>query len=891
MSGRRISKRYFLVFFLVFSLVFSPIDLFFFANSSSAESADLMIEADTEWSGVQTISGYASVASGITLTIKKGAVIEFEGQSTLDVSGSLVVEGTPSEPVVFRKKNSGNPDDSYSITSSGNIYARNIDVSGGGSISEVFMVEKNRQRLFFQYVNAFWMYSGAFGAQGGGTLDIEGANFHDNALAVYTDQDSYDKTKVWRSKFSGNTFDFVSAYNSGADSSDIRYNWWESADGPELCINPDECEPWQTYKKVLGKADVSDWAKEENFKDPVVVIPGIMGSWKWTNSSELKLDPVFGTYNDLLERLDEIKVQTKWPKVDIVAHSMGGLIAREYIGTLNGGSNIDQLITLGTPHDGSPKSYLIWEGGKFSSPSRFNAFDFFANKIFQQEAEEKGYANIFEYIRQAPILSVRELLPIYSYLRDKDDGSLRTYPDLYPINTFLQNLKTSTNINRLAPVTFTNIVGKTNDSETIEEIRVEKASIELLNNPEAIVLWGHGKPDGYDSFFGGDRGLELGSGDGTVPIESAQNITADEIIELQSSHGDLPSDAAKTVVKVLTGSDALSDPGLIYLMDSLLLIMPFSPIDIQIVSPSGKRVGKNFETGGMYDEIPGAYYTGYDTQNEFITVPNPEDGEYQILTEGTGEGDYRIEAVKITEGATPSDDAKESVVSFEGTATQGVMEEKKIELLPDDTVISGDTQDITAPTVDITSPENTTYFNNEQIPVVYVVSDDVSSEDKIAKEVKLDDALFDQASIDLSLHALGSHTFAVRTADEAGNEATQSVTFENTVTFASLNANVDHYFSLGLIKKRGDAKHIHAFLRHLETVQGLLDVLRQTGFFPFKAKDRMIRHLQKERDHKKKELIKYLSKKVEKGKIDPQANNRIVERSEEHTSELQSQSN
>ena len=781
---------------------------------------------------------------------------------------------------------------------------KNIDVSGGGSAEEIFLIG-NQRRGFIQRAEALWVYAGALSALNGGVVDIEGANFHDNRLAVYADSYSYFKTKVWRSKFSNNALDFVNTYNYGSRSADVRYNWWGNTDGPERCVNLDECEPWQIYKKVFGKVDVSDWAKEENFKDPVVVIPGIMGSWKWTNSSELKLDPVFGTYNELLEtldenkyaigenlfpfpyewhysnvesakllktRVDEIKVQTKWPKVDIVAHSMGGLIAREYIGTLNGGSNIDQLITLGTPHDGSPESYLTWEGGGFTG---FKGL--FLKKIFQQEAEEKGYANIFEYIRQAPILSVRELLPIYSYLRDKDDGSLRTYPDLYPINTFLQNLKTSTNINRLAPVTFTNIVGKTNDSETIEEIRVEKASIELLNNPEAIVLWGHGKPDGYDSFFGGDRGLELGSGDGTVPIESAQNITADEIIELQSSHGDLPSDAAKTVVKVLTGSDALSDPGLIYLMDSLLLIMPFSPIDIQIVSPSGKRVGKNFETGGMYDEIPGAYYTGYDTQNEFITVPNPEDGEYQILTEGTGEGDYRIEAVKITEGATPSDDAKESVVSFEGTATQGVMEEKKIELLPDDTVISGDTQDITAPTVDITSPENTTYFNNEQIPVVYVVSDDVSSEDKIVKEVKLDDALFDQASIDLSLHALGSHTFAVRTADEAGNEATQSVTFENTVTFASLNANVDHYFSLGLIKKRGDAKHIHAFLRHLETVQGLLDVLRQTGFFPFKAKDRMIRHLQKERDHKKKELIKYLSKKVEKGKIDPQANNRIVE--------------
>jgi len=724
MSGRRISKRYFLVFFLVFSLVFSPIDLFFFANSSSAEAADLMIEADTEWSGVQTISGYASVASGITLTIKKGAVIEFEGQSTLDVSGSLVVEGTPSEPVVFRKKNSGNPDDSYSITSSGNIYARNIDVSGGGSISEVFMVEKNRQRSFFQYVNAFWMYSGAFGAQGGGTLDIEGANFHDNALAVYTDQDSYDKTKVWRSKFSGNTFDFVSAYNSGADSSDIRYNWWESADGPELCINPDECEPWQTYKKVLGKADVSDWARGENFKDPVVVIPGIMGSWKMTQKSDLELDPVLGTYDELLEtldengytlgtslfpfpyewhysniesakllrtKIDEVKAQTKWPRVDVVAHSMGGLIAREYIGTLDGGSSVDQLITLGTPHDGSPKSYLIWEGGDFGVKLR----DFLLEKIFQQEAEENGYQSIFEYIRKAPIPSVKELLPVYSYLRDKESDVLRTYPNLYPTNTFLQNLKTATNINRLIPVAFTNVVGKTNDNDTIEKIRVDGASIELLSDPEAIVLWGHGKPDGYDDLLGGDRGLELGFGDGTVPIDSAKSITADETIEIESNHSDLPSAAAKTAFRILAGSDVVSTVPSLSIPTSLLLFMPFSPIDVQVVSPSGKRVGKNFETGEIFSEIEGAYYTGYDTPNEFITIPNPEQGEYKILTQGTGAGDYRIEAVSIQEDADGK--AEEKVATFSGTAEMGKENENRVEIDETGGVVVADDQDKVAP--------------------------------------------------------------------------------------------------------------------------------------------------------------------------------------------------
>ena len=910
MFGRKNSKRYFLVFFLVFSLVFSPINFAFFTNISSAKADDLMIETDTEWSGTQTISGYASIAFDATLTIKKGAVIEFDGQATLEVAGNLIVEGTPNEPVVFRKKNNTNPDDFYTVFtgSTGNIHARNIDVSGGGSASEAFLVKKNRERSFFQHANAEWMYSGAFGAQGGGRVDIEGANFHNNALAVYTDQDSYDTTKVWRSKFSGNEIDFVNIGNNTSIKPDIRYNWWGGENGPENCVL--ECGEYfpRPYQKIIGEANFSDWATKANFKDPIIVIPGIMGSWRMTRKSDLELDPVFGTYDELLEtldkngytlekdlfpfpyewhnsnvesakrlktRIDGIKTQAKWPKVDIVAHSMGGLVAREYISTLNGGSNIDQLITLGTPHNGAPKSYLMWEGGKFVSPSRFNVTDFFANIIFQQEAEENGYENIFDYVRKAPILSVKELLPVYSYLRDKETGTLRTYPDVYPVNAFLQNLKTPTNLNKLSPILFTNIIGKTDENDTIKNIRVDGASVALLSDPEAIVLWGHGKPDGYDDLIG-DKGLELGVGDGTVPLESAQGIIADETIELSSSHGDLPTDAAKTVFKTLTGLDVTPHTPLAP-VTSILLFMPFSPIDIQIISPSGKKVGKNFATGGIYDQIPGAYYTGYDTQNEFITVPNPEDGEYTILTQGTGDGDYRVEAVKITEETTPSDDVKESLVTFTGTATPDVMEEKKIELLADDTVISKEERDIAAPAVTIVSPENKSYPSSEQVPVTYTAADDVSPEEKITKEIRLDGAVFDQMIIDLSLQTLGTHTLSVQATDEAGNTATETVTFQNTASFASLNKNILHYSTLGLIKKKEDARHIQASLKYLEQLTKLIVRIERMQYFPAQGKERLIKNFKREIEKRKGELFKYMEKRVRKGIIDTEARDRIVE--------------
>ncbi len=388
-------------------------------------------------------------------------------------------------------------------------------------------------------------------------------------------------------------------------------------------------------------------------------------------------------------------------------------------------------------------------------------------------------------------------------------------------------------------------------------------------------MWAHGKPDGYDSLFG-DRGLELGIGDGTVPIDSAKGIVSDETIELPSSHGDLPTAASKTVFKTLTGVDTISSVSSVP-PTSLLLFMPLSPIDIQIVSSSGKKMGKNFETGGVYDEIPGAYYTGYDTQNEFITVPNPEDGEYRILTQGTGAGDYRIEAVKITEGATPGDEAKESLVTFSGTATPGATEEKKIELLADDTVISKEDKDIIAPTISITSPENKIYLNNQVLSITYAVTDNTSPEEKITKEARLDDAAFDQTTVDLSLQTLGNHIFSIQATDEEGNEATEAVSFENTVTFASLNANILHYKNLGLIKKKEDVRHIQAYLRYFEKLQEIIARLEQMHSFPPQAKARLLRHLERASEHQQGAFVSYLEKRVERGLIDIRAKERIVE--------------
>ncbi|RMG98518.1 MAG: hypothetical protein D6705_05780 [Deltaproteobacteria bacterium] len=71
--------------------------------------------------------------------------------------------------------------------------------------------------------------------------------------------------------------------------------------------------------------------------------------------------PVLDPYNghevrgaQLAEAIDGILAQARARKVDVIAHSQGGLDARYVISTLGYGDRIDALYTVATPHRGTP---------------------------------------------------------------------------------------------------------------------------------------------------------------------------------------------------------------------------------------------------------------------------------------------------------------------------------------------------------------------------------------------------------------------------------------------------------------------------------------------------------------------------------------------------------
>ena len=56
---------------------------------------------------------------------------------------------------------------------------------------------------------------------------------------------------------------------------------------------------------------------------------------------------------------EHLKKHVRGGRIDLVCHSMGGLVARVYLQELGGHRRVDQCVTLGTPHRGTYNSYWI----------------------------------------------------------------------------------------------------------------------------------------------------------------------------------------------------------------------------------------------------------------------------------------------------------------------------------------------------------------------------------------------------------------------------------------------------------------------------------------------------------------------------------------------------
>ena len=782
---------------------------------------------DSEW-----VFDRPVLVNGATLTIEEGVKVRFTKNDLgyepgmLQVqSGRIMAHGTEAKPIIFDRLQS---DDHYwidfysSLDENPSVFryvqflhgGKAEEVLGGGDMTTVPGVPTLQyQEGFLRIENSLWkgsLFSDVkvrYPYQWGDYLSylhIINSNFAYDQSIAEDNPSNVIEIESWPNIAVDAAGSSCPSNRTCQPTVTLRNDYYGDISGPKGDIeNPDAFLRYG--KRILGYVDYAGYRNTSLIADPLFVIPGILGSQQNSNG-EWVIDPILHAYDDLIaslkkngyeegknlfifpydwyrknedtaellkQKIDTVKEQTGSNTMDIAAHSMGGLVARSYAETGEKAKNIDQLITIGTPHRGAPEAYLKWEAGE----GFFTMADILLKHHFTQEAEESGFADIYDLIRQQ-IFSVQQLLSIDDYLFDTTTASSRSYADNYPRNEFLEQL--TANETSLDTIRKRVAIAGNTGNTTISSIRVTDTT-----DGEK---WQHGKPENFDNEET-DRGLERSNGDRTVPLSSAQAFPGAEQIVIDAKHSDLPEAAQCDIFEELSGKTTCLESHVTDIPNILLLHL-FSPIDLQIISPSNKKMGKNFETGEIYNEIPGAFYSGYQTKSEFVTIPNPEEGEYRILTQGTGTGPYRVEITHLSEDT--QSETTESTVTIRGEAESGVEAEAQVEVAENTVALVGENHDTTPPVTSLalSGTLGLNHWYTSDVIVALSATDDLSGIEKT--EYSLNGGEWTVYVQPLTLSDEGTTEIKYRSTDEQSNqepEKTEIIKIDKTAPEAKISFN------------------------------------------------------------------------------------------------------
>ena len=353
----------------------------------------------------------------------------------------------------------------------------------------------------------------------------------------------------------------------------------------------------------------------------------------------------------LKAKIDAVLQQTGADEVDIVAHSMGGFIAKSYIQTAP--NTVRTFVDIATPHLGAPKAFrdLGWGDPEL------------------QENMPKGASEFVTLVLGRNMPSAYQLLPSSSYLVSNPQDPYFKYYDYFVYDgadldqngvkgklDFSQSMQLLgsdiANTNDNAPF-WTNI------HDTIDQWRGSDYGVDKVVDIAGCGTFTIGKiftqlrRDTSDSES--KYGLVTIDGDGTVPLRSAEGwaaLNAQETYYVKGiEHGKLPNSAnvAQLVVNILEGKNQELPSEIATNTDhcgiSGVSVEWHSPIELHVYDAQGNHAGPTID--GIENNIPGALYDviGHD---KFAFLP--KDATYTIAGKATGIGSFDAYVKRIENG-------------------------------------------------------------------------------------------------------------------------------------------------------------------------------------------------------------------------------------------------
>jgi hypothetical protein len=361
----------------------------------------------------------------------------------------------------------------------------------------------------------------------------------------------------------------------------------------------------------------------------------------------------------LKNKIEEVLIETGAEKVDLVAHSMGGLLTKKYIRD-NNEDKIDKLIFLGTPHLGAPKAFKVLMYGdsmgysKLSfglNPNRAKFISQNMPAVYELLPSEKYISNNGNYV----INAIDKNNPIsLDYLGTKDLMIEKGRNSLmFP---FTENLHNNIDDFSFSNLDTYNFVGC--GTKTIGEITTRrKRSWTHLG-----LTW----EDDYD--------LKYVNGDETVPLVSASEIlTNNKYFAKNITHGSLPSgDGVREDITAILKEETLpTSPNILTDVSTCKVsgkvVSAHSPVELHIYDETGNHTGPDIN-GDIEQNIPEVQYDIIEGE-KFVFLP---DGlNYKITTKATDVGGYNFEIKNEDQNDNITDTYNWTLIPLETLQAQG----------------------------------------------------------------------------------------------------------------------------------------------------------------------------------------------------------------------------
>jgi len=269
-------------------------------------------------------------------------------------------------------------------------------------------------------------------------------------------------------------------------------------------------------------------------------------------------------------------------KVDLVGHSMGGLVGRAYMES-NMGGQLAKYLSVGTPHKGSALAYAPWSGGEV-----------WTNSLIERVALDlylKHCGGVLSNNRQTIISKfpgIQNLLPTYDYIRNAKTGSLKDVTLMSAKNNYLPT-------SFVAP--FWDVKVGTLSGTGFSTLSVI-STISRSRDDARLGNWTDGKPIGKEY---------SNLGDGTVLVSSSQIGGAINSTINQTHSGLVGTTEGINQILNFFGSPGVEDPPYSEPTSALILIS---------------------SSGNFYITDKDGNVTN--SENGMIAIVNPVSGDYQL---------------------------------------------------------------------------------------------------------------------------------------------------------------------------------------------------------------------------------------------------------------------